>query len=124
MMHGDQRRRRRGVWLSIVLMYVALSNAWWAYRSITTYWDLVSHHDPRTPHWPFLAMGILSVLAVGGAVGLWMMRRWGFYLYVACWAAVVVVTMVLRLPLQAYLLSVVSVLLLGFSIWPRRDELL
>ena len=114
---------KRGPWLTLGLTYIALSNAWWAYRSLNTYWDLVSHHDPRTPHWPFLALGILSVVAIVGVLGLWLLRKWGLFLYLVCWAAAFGVSIFLRVPLRMYLLSLVNVLLLYVFLWPRRDVL-
>ena len=122
-MTGNRFTGRRGWWLTAGLIYIALSNAWWCYRSLNTYWDLVSHHDPRGPHWPFLLLGIVSAIAVIGVVGLWILRKWGLYLYLACWTTAVGVGVFLRIPLLGHLLSLVNVFLLYVFLWPRRDEL-
>jgi len=114
---------RRGFWLTLYLAYAAFSNAWWTYRALETYWDLVSHHDPRGPHWPFLLLGILSALAVIGVVGLWFLRKWGLYLFLLCWAAAVGVGIFLRLPPLAHLLNLVTLVLLYLFVRPRRDQL-
>jgi hypothetical protein len=113
----------RGWWLTFGLMYIALSNAWWCYRALNTYWDLVSHRDPRFAHWPFLLLGILSAIAVLGVVGLWLLRKWGLYLYLVCWVAAVGVGFYLRITWLGHLLSLVNVLVLYVFLWPRRDEL-
>ena len=114
---------RRGLWLTVCLIYVGLSNAWWTYRSLSLYLDLVSHHDPRVPHWPFLLLGILSAIAIAGVAGLWMLRKWGIYLYFACWAGALGVSLALHVPVGAYLLSLVGLFLLYIALWPKRDEL-
>jgi hypothetical protein len=120
---NERSTGRRGVWLTVYLAYAALSNAWWTYRALGTYWDLVSHHDPRGPHWPFLLLAILSAVAIVGIVGLWFLRKWGLYLFLACWAAAVGVGVFLRQPLLAHLLNLVTLFLLYLFVWPRRDEL-
>jgi hypothetical protein len=114
---------RRGPWLTLGLIYIGLSNIWWAYRSVDVYWDLVSHRDPNLPHWPFLALGILSAVAVVGVLGLWFLKKWGLLVYLACWAAVLGVNIFLRLPFLAYLLSLANLLVLYLFLWPRRDLL-
>jgi len=114
---------KRGPWLTLGLTYIGLSNVWWAYRFVDTHWDLVSHHDPRLPHWPFLALGVLSGIAVFGVLGLWLMRTWGLFLYLACWLAALGVSIYLRLPFRAYLFSFANLLVLYMFLWPRRDLL-
>ena len=114
---------RRGPWLTLGLTYIGISNAWWVYRSLWTYWDLVSHHDPNSLHWPFLALGVLSGIAVIGVVGLWFLRKWGLLVYLACWAAAQGVNIILKLPFRAYLLSLANLLVLYLFLWPRRDRL-
>jgi hypothetical protein len=113
----------RGVWLTVCLIYVGLSNAWWTYRSLNIYLDLVSHHDPRVPHWPFLLLGILSAIAIVAVVGLWMLRKWGIYLYLACWAGAFGASLALHVAAGAYLPSLAGLFLLCVVLWPKRDEL-
>ena len=113
----------RGPCLTLGLIYIGLSNAWWAYRSMVTYWDLVSHRAPNVAHWPSLTLAILSAVAVAGIVGLWLLRRWGLVVYLACWAAAIGVNIFLRLPFRAYLLSLANLLLLYLFLWPRRQLL-
>lgn len=119
----DRLTGKRGPWLTVGLVYIALSNAWWAYRSLETYWDLVSHRAPLYPHWPFLALGFLSGVAVVGVVGLWFLRKWGVLIYLACWVAAVGVSIFLKLPFRAYLLSLANLLVLYLFLWPRRELL-
>ena len=114
---------RRGLLLTVYLPYVALSNAWWAFRSIDTYWDLVSHRDPRGPHWPFLALGVLSACAIVAVAGLWRMRKWGLYLYLVCWASALGIGIYLEVPFQLLLWNLANVALLGLLVAPRRDLL-
>jgi len=121
--HTDRWAGKRGPWLTLGLTYIALSNAWLSFRMIDTYWDLVSHRAPGGPHWPFLALGILSGAAVVGVVGLWLLRKWGLFLYLTCWIAALGAGIFLRLPLRSYILSLCNLLLLYVFLWPRRDLL-
>jgi hypothetical protein len=105
----DRIAGRRGLWLTAYLVYVALSNAWGVFRSLDIYWDLVSHHDPNVPHWPFLALGILSAFAV--------------FLYLICWASALGIGIFLGVPFRTHLLSLVNVVLLYLFLAPRRDLL-
>ena len=114
---------KRGPWLTLGLTYIAFSNAWWAYRFLETYWDLVSHRDPRLAHWPFLALGVLSGVAVLGIVGLWLLRKWGLFVYLACWLAGFGVSIYLRLPFRAFLFSLANLVVLYAFLWPKRDLL-
>lgn len=122
-MTPDRRAGARGAWLTAYLVYIALSNAWGVYRSLDIYWDLVSHHAPNVPHWPFLALGILSSFAIIGVVGLWLSKRWGLFLYLACWGAALGVNIFLGVPFWTYLLSLVNVALLYAFLRPRWDFL-
>jgi len=119
----DRWAGTRGPWLTVYLMYIALSNAWGTFRSLDTYWNLVSHRAPDVPHWPFLALGILSSLAVVGVVGLWLWRKWGLFLYLVCWASVLGVSIFLSVPFSTYLLILANVALLYVFLRPRWDLL-
>jgi len=109
--------------LTAYLVYVALSNAWGVFRSLDTYWDLVSHHAPNVPHWPFLALGVVSGIAVIGVVGLWLLKKWGLFLYLICWTSALGIGIFLGVPFRAHLLSLVNVVLLYLFLEPRRDLL-
>lgn len=122
-MVSDRRAGERGSWLTAWLVYIALSNAWGTYRSLDMYWNLVSHRAPNVPHWPFLALGILSSFAIIGVVGLWLWKKWGLFLYLACWASALGVNIFLGVPLWTYLLSLVNVALLYMFLRPRWNLL-
>jgi len=122
-MVSDRREGERGAWLTVYLVYIALSNAWGTFRSLDIYWDLVSHRAPNVPHWPFLALGILSSFAIIGVVGLWLWKRWGLFLYLVCWASALGVNIFLGVPFRTCLLSLVNVTLLYVFLWPKRDLL-
>ena len=122
-MVSDRRAGERGAWLTTWLVYIALSNAWGTYRSLDTYWNLVSHRAPNIPHWPFLTLGILSSFAIIGVVGLWLWKKWGLFLYLACWASALGVNIFLGVPLWTYLLSLVNVALLYMFLRPRWNLL-
>ena len=122
-MTPDRRAEGRGPWLTAYLAYIALSNAWGVFRSLDVYWDLVSHRAPNVPHWPFLALGILSGFAIIGVVGLWLWKRWGLFLYLVCWASALGVNIFLGAPSWTHLLSLVNVALLYAFLRPRWDLL-
>ena len=119
----DRLVGKRGPWLTLGLTYIALSNAWWAYRFVETYWDFVSHRAPGLAHWPFLALGVLSGVAVLGVVGLWLLRKWGLYIYLVCWLAALGVSIYLGLPFRVYLFSLANLVVLYAFLWPKRDLL-
>lgn len=114
---------RRGVWLTVFLLYAAFSNAWGAYRAIAVYRDLVSHRDPNLPHWPFLVLAILSGLAVAAIVGLWRLRVWGLILYLICWGAALGIGIFLNVPFSTHLWSLLNVGLLLFFVVPKWEAL-
>lgn len=114
---------RRGAWLTVWLVYIALGNAWGTYRLLDIYEDLVSHRAPNIPHWPFLALAIISSVAIIGVVGLWLLKRWGLFLYLVCWASALGVNIFLGVPFLTYLLSLVNVALLFMFLWPKWDLL-
>lgn len=119
----DRVAGQRGLLLTAFLLYIALSNAWGVYRSLDVYWDLVSHHAPNVPHWPFLVLGILSGCAVIGVAGLWRLKKWGLSLYLVCWASALGIGVFLGVPFRTHLLSLVNVALLSLFLMPRRDLL-
>lgn len=104
----DRNERKRSGPLTVVLAYIAFSNAWGAYRSIEIYWDLVSHSDPRFPHWPFLAIGILAIFSFVGVVGLWFWKKWGFFLLCISSVAALSVSIFLGVPIWVPLLGFTS----------------
>jgi len=122
-MSPDRRVGERGPWLTVYFVYIALSNAWGAFRSGDVYWDLVSHRAPNVPHWPFLALAILSGLAIIGVAGLWLWRKWGLFLYLACWALALALNIFLGVPLWTYMLSLANVAFLYVFLRPRWDLL-
>lgn len=122
-MNLDRVVGRRGLLLTAFLLYVALSNAWGVYRSLDIYLDLVSHHDPNAPHWPFLLLGILSGCAVIGVLGLWRLKKWGLFLYLACWASALGIGIFVGVPFRGHLLSLANVVLLCLFLAPKRDLL-
>ena len=115
----DRTTRNRGPWLTAYLVYVALSNAWGAFRALDRYWVLVSHRAPNVPHWPYLVLGILSVLAIAGVVGIWLWKKWGLLLYLTCWASALAVNIFLGVPIWSYLLSLANVALLYIFLRPK-----
>ena len=119
----DRKERKRGAWLTAWLVYIALSNAWGTFRSLDVYWDLVSHRAPNIPHWPFLTLGILSSIAIIGVLGLWLWKRWGLFLYLACWVSALSVNIFLGVPFWTYVLSVANVALLYVFLQPKWDLL-
>jgi hypothetical protein len=119
----DRKERKRGIWLTAGLVYIALSNAWGTFRSLDVYWDLVSHRAPNVPHWPFLTLGILSSIAIIGVVGLWLWKRWGLLVYLACWASALGVNIFLGVPFWTYVLSLANVALLYVFLQPKWDLL-
>jgi Na+/melibiose symporter-like transporter len=46
-----------------------------------TYRDLSTHSDPTLPHWPFLLLSLLGLVAIAALYGLWRNQRWGFLVY-------------------------------------------
>lgn len=122
-MTPDRATRHRGLWLTAYLAYIALSNAWGAYRVLDRYWVLVSHRAPNVPHWPYLVLGILSILAIAGVVGIWHWKRWGLFLYVICWASALGVNIFLGAPIWTYLLSLANVALLYAFLRSKWDLL-
>jgi len=122
-MTPDRTTQIRGFWLTAYLAYMALSNAWGAYRTLDRYWVLVSHRAPNIPHWPYLVLGILSVLAITGVVGIWLWKRWGLFLYLVCWASALAVNIFLNVPIWTYLLSLANVGLLYALLQPKWNLL-
>jgi len=119
----DRRVGVRGAWLTAYLAYIGLSNAWGTFRSLDVYWNLVSHRAPNVPHWPFLALGILSSFAIIGVVGLWLWKKWGLLLYLCCWASALGLNIFLGVPFWTYFLSLVNVALLYVFLRPKWDLL-
>jgi len=115
---------RRGLWLALCLIYTGLSNVWRTYRFPGIYLDLVSHHDPHVPRWPFLLLGILSAIAMSGIIGLWYIRTWGVYLYLACWAGALAASIALHVSPTPHLLSLVGLVSLCVVLRPERGQLL
>ena len=95
---------KRGILLELILIYFALGSTFLVFDNIRTYWDLVSHSDPRFPHWPFLAFAIISALIVVSVLGLWLWKKWGFSLFI--------VSQVLGLLVSVFLINKVSFLTL------------
>ena len=119
-MTAQQSAQPRSGWLTGFLIYLGLSNAWWAYRYAETYQDLVSHSDPRFPHWPFLALAILAGLNIVGVVGLWFWQRWGLVLLGLVAVATLAVNLTLNVPVWASLgLGLISLGILIALIRPR-----
>lgn len=75
-------KRSRGILLTILLGYSAVCNFYLTFRYIAIYWDLVSHHDFRFPHWPFLAYAILSFVLFISICGIWQWKKWGFFFFI------------------------------------------
>ena len=119
-MLARQPAQPRGGWLTAFLIYLALSNAWWTYRYAETYQDLVSHADPRFPHWPFLALAILAGLNIVGVIGLWFWQRWGLLLLGAVAVAAVAVNLALNVPVWTSLgLGLISLGILVALVRPK-----
>ena len=111
--------RNRGMLLTAYLVYIALSNAWWAYRAFDHYWLLVSHSAPNVPHWPYLVLGIVSIAAVAAVVAIWSWKQWGLFLYLFCWAGAIGMNAFLGVPTWAYILSIANMALLCAFLRPK-----
>ena len=68
-------------------------------------------------------LGILSVLAVTGVLGVLLWKRWGLFLYLICWASALGVNIFLGSPIWAYLLSLANVALLYVFLRPKWNLL-
>jgi uncharacterized membrane protein (DUF2068 family) len=59
-----------------------------------TYQDLSTHADPNLPHWPFLLLSIMGLVALAALYGLWNWKRWGFVTYLAITGISLLITMI------------------------------
>jgi len=64
-------------------------------------------------------LGILSILAIAGVVGVWLLRKWGLYLYLVCWASALAANVFLGVPVWTYLLILANVVLLYAFLRPK-----
>jgi len=118
-MTASSEVRDKGILLTVYLVYITLSNAWWAYRAFDRYWLLVSHSATNVPHWPYLVLGIVSVAAAAGVAAIWFWKRWGVFLYLLCWASAIGMNAFLGAPAWSYLLSIANVALLYAFLRPK-----
>jgi hypothetical protein len=75
------------------IIFMALMNAVASVMLFNTYRDLGTHADPTLPHWPFLFLSILGLVALAALYGLWNWKRWGFITYLAITGVSLLITM-------------------------------
>jgi hypothetical protein len=69
------------MWLKALAIFMALGNAWSAYRCLETYRDLDAHFDPTDPHWPFLVLALSAALNVAFLAAVCARIRWGLFAF-------------------------------------------
>lgn len=75
---------KRDLLLELFLVFFGLGNIYLVFYCLYTFNDLVSHSDPRFPHWPFLVIAIVAALTVVSVIGLWLWKKWGLSLFIIC----------------------------------------
>ncbi len=68
--------------LRIILLYFAFGSTYLVFRYMSIYQDLVWQGRLGPLRWTFLASAILSVFTLISVVGLWLKKKWGFFLFI------------------------------------------
>lgn len=108
--------------LNVYLIYIALSNGWFAYRGCEIYWDLSSHQDPNHPHWPYLTVAVLSALNIVGAAGIWLRRKWGLVVILLWSVASLGIVVDLALPVMRLVPGLLGLAILCALVLPWWRE--
>jgi len=84
---------------------------WWCLR-LALFVGLVSAAMPDAPGWAFPVLGILSVLNLVCAIGLFQWKKWGFYGVCVSSVIAVVVNLAIGLPPASALFGLVGIAIL------------
>jgi hypothetical protein len=110
-------KNKRGVLLALLLVILAVVQAWVVFRGVWT-WNLLVSHGRDGWALPLVGAG-LGMVAIVGVVGVWLWWRWAVYLLAAVVAVGVVSDVWFGLPPIALLIRLV---LLGLLAWLIRAQ--
>lgn len=76
---------------------------------------------PNAPGWVVPVLGVLALANTAGAAGLWMWKRWGFYVVVGV-AALAFVINLIAIPGPGVVTGLLGPVILGALVWPRWND--
>ncbi len=114
--------QERGWLLTGWLIYLILSNAWWAYRYYLTIDDYVRHHDPRYEAPLTWALPLLLGLALVNIVAALLMLLWrkvGFYIFLTIAIVAFVVNLIVGVEFTMMLVGLGGIVILWMLLQSR-----
>jgi hypothetical protein len=108
----------RGGCLTAWIVVALIANALLAFYYLTSSAAMQAVY-PSAPGWAFIGLAALGVINAVGAIGLWMWKRWGFYVYAGVAAITLVVNLIIGVPITYALTGLIG---LGILWWLVKDK--
>jgi hypothetical protein len=111
--------------LSGWLILLVVGNTWIAYRYFAIIQDFVEHRDPRFTgnlQWGLPTLTALALLDLVFVAGMWWLRKWGLYGYMAVQAIALVISLTLGVQFPTLLIPCGGLAILGVLIALNWEE--